>query len=296
MNTPTKIVATVLAALALGIIMTQPTPNDGDLDLPSAIQGVEEPPVVMRIGVVVDIVEADNITVQISGAPTLVQASYLFPAYQPLLGDRVVVYRQDSQWLVAGTMSGPINTTILNPSFESGVIGSTPTNWTLSVVSSAGGVPTFTQQLNADIAGKRIARFTVVSAAAGTSSADVFSSLAPARPSQRWTHGFYLVYAYININNLFVVQSGNTTLETFLQFLTIDGTLITETSVGFLYLGSNVIQEVYNRTLTVGGDFFVTSPPETSYARLRIRGTFPMNASSATDIGLDYMILRTPDA
>jgi len=164
------------------------------------------------------------------------------------------------------------------------------------VVSSAGGVPTFTQQLSGDIAGKRIGRFTVISAAAGTSSADIFSSLARAHESQRWAHGFYMTYAYININNLFVVQSGNTTLETFIQFLTIDGVLINETSVGFLYIGSNVIEEIYNRTLTTTGDFFVTAPPETAYARLRIRGTFPMSASSATDIGMDYMVLRTPDA
>ena len=282
--------------ITLGAMLTQPTANDLNLDLPMAMQGVEESPLVCRIGVVTNIVEADNITVRISGSNVLVQASYLFPAYQPLLGDRVYVTRQDSQWFVLGTMSGPINSAILNPSFEEGVIDATPTNWTLSVVSSAGGVPVFTQRPSGDIAGRRIARFSVVSAAAGTSIADVFSSRAAARPGQRWVHAFYMTYTYVNINNLFVVQSGNTTLETFIQFLDIDGTLLAETSTGFLYLGSNVIQEVYNRTLTVGGDFFVTAPPETAYARLRLRGTFPMNANSATDIGLDYMVLRTPDA
>ena len=280
----------------LGAMLTQPTANDLNLDLPAAIQGVEESPVVMRIGVVTNLVESDNITVRISGSNVLVQASYLFPAYQPILGDRVVVYRQDSQWLVAGTMSGPINTAILNPSFEEGVPGALPSDWTFTVVSSAGGVPTFTKVLSGDIAGQWIGRVVNSSGGvAGTSTADLFSSRAAASPGQRWAHGFYMTHAYINFNAANVPQGGNTTVETFIQFLDIDGNLLVETSVGFLTLMTNVLNEIYNRTLTTTGGFFVTAPPETAFARLRIRFTLVMNANSATAIGLDYMVLRTPD-
>lgn len=277
-------------------MLTQPTANDLNLDLPAAVQAVEESPVVMRIGVVTDLIEADNITVRISGSPALVTASYLFPAYQPILGDRVVVMRQDGQWIVLGTMSGPINTAILNPSFEDGVVGALPTNWTLTVVSGAGGVPTFTKVLSGDIAGQYIGRLVNSSVAAGTSVVDIYSSLARARPAQRWAHGFYMTHAYVNFNAANVPQGGNTTLETFIQFLDIDGVLITETSVGFLTLMTNVLDEIYNRTLTVGGDYFVTSPAETAFARLRIRANLVMSANSATAIGFDYMVLRTPDA
>lgn len=126
-----KLIAALTALTCLGVLVTQPTVNDLNLDLPAATQGVPESPVVMRIGVVTDIVEADNITVQISGSPVLVTASYLWPQYQPVPGDRVVVYRQDSQWFVVGTMSGPNNTALLNPGFELGNVGSAPTNWTV---------------------------------------------------------------------------------------------------------------------------------------------------------------------
>ena len=138
-----KLIAALTSLAFLGVLMTQPTVNDLNLDLPAATQGVPESPVVMRIGVVADIVEADNITVRISGSPVLVRASYLFPSYEPLLGDRVVVYRQDGQWFVLGTMSGPINSAAPNASFEEGTLGGgiPPTSWSVTVISSVAGTP-----------------------------------------------------------------------------------------------------------------------------------------------------------
>lgn len=291
-----KIVAAVLLLLTLGGSMTQPTPNDGLLSLPSAVQGVEEPPVVMRIGVVSNIVEADNITVRISGSSVLVTASYLFPLYQPVLGDRVVVYRQDSQWFVVGPMSGPINTTLLNPSFEEGTVGALPTNWTFTVIASAGGVPTFVKQASADISGRFIGTYQVTSAAAGTSVGDLISSAAPASAGQRWAMAYYLTYAYINLNAAQVSQSGNTTVETFIEFLDVDGVVISSVSASLLYIGANVIQEILVRTVTTTGDNFVTAPANTARARIRVRFSTPMSATSTTSIGIDYMVLRTPDA
>lgn len=169
--------------------MTQPTPNNLDLNLPNAVQGVPESPVVMRTGVVDAITEADNITVKISGSPVLVTASYLFPEYLPLLGDRVVVLRQDSQWFVVGTMAGPINSEILNPSFENGAIGATPTNWTFTVTLNAAGNPTGTKSnpLN-PIDGLSVALVQLlVITGVGTSEGILRSSAVPASPGENWT-------------------------------------------------------------------------------------------------------------
>lgn len=264
--------------------------------LPGQVIDTRESPALIRTGVVNEIIEADNITVKISGSPVLVTASYLFPQYQPLLGDRVYVIKQDAQWFVLGTMSGPINTVIPNPSFEDGVVGALPTNWTLNVISSAGGVPTFVKVSSADISGNYIGRFENTSVGAGTSVADLLSTAQPASAGQRWVHAFYLTSAYINLNAALVSQSGNTTLETFIQFLDAGGTLVSETSTGLLYIGANVIQEIYNRTVTVAGANYVTAPAGTVQVRLRIRASMPMNAASSTSLGLDYMVLRTPDA
>lgn len=288
-----RIAATVAALLTLGGSMTQPTPNNSDLNLPAAVQSVAESPALVRIGVVDEIVESDNITVKISGSPVLVTASYLFPQYQPLLGDRVYVVKQDSQWFVLGTMSGPINSLIKNPSFEDGVVGALPTNWTLNIIANPAGTPTFTKSANADISGNYIGRFENISAGvAGTSIADLISSTTPATEGERWVHAFYMTHAYINLDAAQVPQGGNTTLETFIQFLDAGGILVSEISTGFLYIGTNVIQEIYNRTVTTTGANFVISPPGTVSARLRIRASFPMNVASVTVIGLDYMVLR----
>ena len=171
---------------------TQPTVNDLNLDLPAATQGVPESPVVMRIGVVVNLVEADNITVRISGSPALVQASYLFPQYEPLLGDRVVVYRQDSQWFVVGTMSGPNNTALLNPGFELGTVGSAPTSWTVGGGSVAAGVPTLTKQpANNPVDGNFVAEAHLPITGTGTSFLSLTSARVPVNAGEIWTGGFF---------------------------------------------------------------------------------------------------------
>lgn len=188
----TRILALVTTAVFLGATLTQPTANDLNLDLPAAIQGVEEPPVVMRIGVVTDIVEADNITVRISGSPVLVTASYLFPQYAPIQGDRVVVYRQDSQWFVVGTMSGPNNTALLNPGFELGNVGSAPTNWTVGGGSTTAGVPTLTKQpANNPVDGNFVAEAHLPIIGPGTSFLSLTSARVPVSPGERWTGGFF---------------------------------------------------------------------------------------------------------
>lgn len=169
--------------------MTQPTPNNLDLNLPAAVQGVYESSVVMRIGTVTDIAEADNITVRISGSPVLVQASYLFPQYQPVLGDHVVVIKQDAQWFVIGTMAGPINSQILNPSFEQGATGALPTNWTFTVTLNAAGNPTGTvsRPLNpVDGLGVALVQLFVITGV-GTSEGVLRSSAVAASPNENWT-------------------------------------------------------------------------------------------------------------
>lgn len=184
-----KLATVALLVLTLGGSMTQPTPNDLDLNLPNAVQGIEESPVIMRVGTVVDIAEADNITVAISGSPVLVTASYLFPEYQPVLGDRVVTIRQDAQWFVFGTMAGPINSVAPNASFENGVVGSTPTDWTFTVTASAAGTPTGTKDdpLN-PVDGLNVALvqlFTITGT--GLSEGILRSTPVPASPGERWT-------------------------------------------------------------------------------------------------------------
>lgn len=123
---------TAFTLLAMAVPVTSPTPNNSLLDLPGAIQNVPISPVVMRIGIVTDIIEADTITVQISGSDVLVPAAYQFPQYLPVVGDRVVVYKQDAQWFAISGMSGIVNSQIENPSFEIGTEGAVPDGWTFA--------------------------------------------------------------------------------------------------------------------------------------------------------------------
>lgn len=274
-------------------VMTTPTFNSAELDLPAAVANIETSSTITRVGVVSDIVEADNITVAISGSPTLVQASYLFPQYQPVLGDRVVVQKQDAQWFVLGTMSGPINSLVENPTFEQGIVGSTPTSWTLSVVSSAGGTPTFTKEYGPDVSGNHYGWFRCgTGGGGGVSTADLFSTAVPALPSERWVMGYYLLFAYINTNAAQVSQSGDSRLEGFIQFLDATDVLISETSANFIYLGANLVNRMYLRTTTTSETHFAQAPAGTVSARIRLRGQFTNSANSTTAMGIDYMILR----
>lgn len=276
--------------------MTMPDPVFQSL--PGQISRQGESPVVARIGEVVDIQESTNITVQISGSPALVTASYLFPAYQPLLGDYVYVTKQDSQWLVLGTMSGPLNTVLENPSFEDGVVGALPSNWTTTVIASPAGVPTFTKEFAANpVNGRYQGMIRNASAGvAGTSILDIFSAAEPATEGQRWAQSHFLVYAVVNVNAALVVQSGNTQVQTFIQFLNSGAALISEESAYVAYLGSNVITPTYLRTITPSGFPYAVAPAGTAFVRVRLRATLTMNANSVTEIYLDSMVLRTPEA
>jgi hypothetical protein len=187
MNTFSKIAA----LLTLGVVMTMPQPVA--LDLPGAIVQSQEPALSYRIGVVTNIVESNNITVAISGSSVLVTASYLFPQYQPMLGDRVYVVKQDSQWFILGAMSGQVNSELNNPSFEEGTIGAVPSSWAFTNSSILAGTPTFQKQTSTDpLSGSHVGRIVLNPIANNVSSSLVASALIPARPGQIWSGGAYL--------------------------------------------------------------------------------------------------------
>jgi hypothetical protein len=288
--------ASAIALTIIGATMTMPEPVAQSL--PGQVSQQGESPMVSRIGTVVNIEETSNITVRISGSPVLVTASYQFPAYSPVLGDLVYVTKQDAQWFVVGTMSGPINSALDNPGFENGVVGTTPDDWSVTVVASPAGVPTFTKELAANpLSGRYQAMIRNQSAGvAGTSIVDIFSSSEVAVEGQRWASAYFMVYGIINVNAALVSQSGNTQVQTFIQWLDGTGVLLSEDSTYVLYLGANVVTPTYIRTVSASGGNYVIAPPGTERARLRIRVTLTMNANSATEIWLDNMIMRTPDA
>lgn len=273
--------------------MTQPTPNDLNLDLPAAVQGVEESPVVMRIGVVVDIVEANNITVKISGSNVLVRASYLFPQYEPLLGDRVVVYRQDLQWFVMGTMSGPINTLIRNPSFEEGVDGALPTGWTLNIISAAAGNPVFTKVVAGQYAvtGSAVGNFGLDSVAGGTSVAEVYSSTVPAPEGSTWTLAMWVTYTRIDTSSITLV-SGNrpSIMDMTIQFLDAGGAVLATEIRNVLLANAEQHAFLYRRPGTAG--LASVAPAGSVSARFRLRGEFTVGANSFSSFFIDDVILR----
>lgn len=288
--------AAAVTIAIIGATMTMPNPERQSLPGQISLQG--ESPMVNRIGEVTDIAESDNITVRISGTDVLVTASYLFPAYSPLIGDLVYVTKQDAQWFVVGTMSGPINTVLDNPGFEEGTIGSVPDDWSVTVVASPAGVPTFTKEVAANpLSGRFQGMIRNQSAGvAGTSIIDIFSNAKTADDGQRWATSYFLIYAVINVNAALVSQSGNTQIQTFIQWLDGTGALISESSTYVLYLGANLVTPTYIRTVSTTNNAFVTAPAGTSFARMKIRATLTMNANSATEIYLDNMVMRTPDA
>lgn len=266
--------------------MTQPTVNDLALDLPNAVQGVEESPVVMRIGVVFDIVEADNITVKVSGSTALLIASYLFPQYRPMLGDRVVIYRQDSQWFVVGTMSGPINSVAPNPSFEEGSIGATPTGWTFTVTSSSAGSPTFTKPATTQpLMGSAVGRFSLSPTGLGAGGGTLVSTEVQASEGEAWTAGLFIrVIDLAGPNSLGV--------STLIRFL----------DSGGVSLGTFSMNAFTNFTSTTGDYFLIrpdtttlraTAPPNTASVRMEVDMlALIADASTLVDADLDVMLLR----
>jgi len=294
MNIPSKIFA---AALAIGgILMTTPTFNAADLDLPSAISNVPESSGIVRTGVVTSIEEADNITIKVSGSNVLVRASYLFPQYGPMLGDNVVIIKQDAQWFVWGTPSGPINSLALNPGFEDGALGALPTNWTLTVIANAGGTPTLTKvdsNTMDPLSGLYSADFGTDSVVAGFSQADIFSAAVAASVEEHWTGAYYIVGASIDQNAATGISGGRfSVLEFYIQFLDGASALISESLISTFGTNANVgpFVPVYVRPPAAAQ--FAEAPAGTAYARIKIRGSFDMSANSFTSFFLDYMILR----
>lgn len=276
--------------------MTTPTFNAGDLDLPAAIHDVPESSGIVRTGVVTSIAEADNITVKVSGSNVLVRASYLFPQYGPVLGDNVMIIKQDAQWFVWGTPSGPINSLASNPGFEDGALGALPTNWTINVIANAGGTPTLTQVDSNTIdplSGLFCADFGTDSVLLGFSQADIFSDVSPAIEDDRWTGAYYIVAASIDQSAATGISGGRfSVLEFYIQFLDGASALISETLLSTFGTNANVgpFVPVYVRPPTASQ--FASAPAGTAYARIKIRGSFDMSANSFTSFFLDYMILR----
>lgn len=271
-----------------------PVENSGELALPEAIQGVPVSSVVARIGRVVAIDEATSITVEISGSPTLVNASYLFPQYQPLLGDFVYITKQDAQWAVLGTLSGDINSLILNPSFELGDDAITPLNWSFTPSAVVAGVPTFHKETGLGIHGNHIGIFRNSSAGvAGTSSGAATSVLVPAAEGQKWALGLWVTFATPDVNAALETQGGNIQITTTIQFFNEDNVFISGIDTNFLPIYSGLVNPVFLRTFILAdSSSYVVAPAGTAYARVRIFVSFSMHINSASELGIDYVLLR----
>lgn len=192
--------------------------------LASEITDRSESPMVARIGMVSAITESDNITVKISGSSALVTASYLFPQYRPVLGDIVYVTKQDAQWLVLGTVSGPVdsNTLAPNPGFESGTIGALPTNWTLTNTDVTAGVPTFRKELTYNpLSGLYVGQLQLSSnGSLNFSISEIISSPVPADAQHVWTGA-----GFIRVANL--AGPSRIAVTSFLRFYNAAGAVIT---------------------------------------------------------------------
>lgn len=261
--------------------------------LPGAVIDQIESPMVMRVGVVASIQEGTQITVRISGSSVLVNCAYLFNAYFPLLGDRVIVVRQDSQWLCLGDPSGPIgsNSLLPNSSFEHPPTPPLiPTGWSINVISSGAGVPTFETAAagSVNVTGKQIADFGTDSIGAGTSIADVYSPVVTATPDSKWTAAYWLIGAFIGtIPPLF------SDLEMHIEFLDATGAVVGTNLVNAFSAGADIVGRHYRRLSLVSFPAgFVVAPANTSTARLRLRGIFNLSAATFVSFFLDQAILR----
>jgi hypothetical protein len=261
-----------------------------------AVVAQQESPCVMRIGVVTAIIEGTQITVKISGSEVLVDCSYLFGQYYPLLGDRVVILKQDSQWFCVGQMSGAIesNNSLLNGSFEAGTVAAIPDEWTLVVATSGGGVPTFliSGSLSPEnVSGKQMVDFGTDSVAAGSSTADAYSTAIPALADSRWTAAYYLPAVMMN-----TVPPLFSQLQMYVQFLDATSTLISEFQVNSFTVASYLLGPIYRRlSLTAFPSGFVAAPPATAFVRVRFRGFFDLQATSFVSFFIDNVILRQVD-
>lgn len=281
----TRVVSALTALVILGVSVTTPTFNSAALDLPAAIADVPESPVIARIGVVSEIVESDNITVKISGSNVLVRASYLFPQYQPVLGDRVWVAKQDAQWVVMGTLSGPINSLLANPSFEQGTVGSVPTDWTFTNGSVAGGTPTFRKQPGTNpLMGSYVGHLSLTPTGVAQSDSTIVSAQVPAAPNELFTGG-------VSIYIIDLTGPNRMLFSTLVRFYDGAGVSISAVSLGSVFNFSSTIGWTFLRPYSTS--ISAIAPAGTVFAALEIQVLFTV-ASTATlfDAYLDGAILR----
>lgn len=111
--------------------MTYPLGPIAVPDLAGMVRATTPDAAVLRIGRVTAYA-AGKITVNISDSDVLVDATYIFGAYHPVLGDNVVVLKQGNQWITLGISSAnPDDNPIQNYSFEDGEYDVMAPSWTL---------------------------------------------------------------------------------------------------------------------------------------------------------------------
>lgn len=282
--------------------MTTPLPQvpapspDPLLDtLPGAIVAQQESPCIMRIGVVAAIIEGSQITVKISGSEVLVDCSYLFGQYYPLIGDRVIVMKQDSQWFCHGQMSGTIasNNQLPNSSFEDGTVGSMPTGWTIVVGAVAAGIPDFlvASPGSTNISGINAADYGTDSVGAGVSTADVYSPSIVTVAGTHWTAAYFLTSASLGSSAPLFSY-----IDMWIQFLNGAGAVITQFLVNSLPTSADIIGPLYRRfNLSAFPLGYVEAPGGTTMVRLRFESFFDLPASSFASFYIDNVILRQVD-
>lgn len=279
--------------------MTTPLPQSPEITVdpllntvPGAIVAAQESSTVMRIGVVAQIIEATNITVRISGSEVLITAAFLFPQYAPVLGDRVVVLKQDSQWLCIGLMSGEINTVALNPDFESGALNVPPPNWTFTVTSSGAGTPVIDTNPGG-VDGDQCASVELSATAVATSTAELRSDLVVTDPDVLWTTSLFVRGEYSNAASGQIAIMAS--FEWYNAALGVIGTSIAGSAVidhtdnNFELIRAFPISQLLALGLPVPA-----SPPGSAFMRLLLDFTWsPLVAGlAAYNVKIDRIVLR----
>lgn len=275
-----KSIAAVIAALGIVAAMTSP-------DLADATAAQQESPAILRTGVVADIVEADNITVKVSGSNVLVQAAYTFPQYMPLLGDLVVIAKQDAQWFVLGTQSGPNISNAANSSFELGAGTGDPTSWTSVNDTVTAGAPTTNHTLNTfALDGNGFTTVQLLPTGLGAAVTRLVSSRVPADPGTRWAAAAFT----------WITEAGSNTAvqaEVLVRFLDSGGATLSLNTLSIMRANSRQAWWNYNRLIF---DSSVTAPADTAFVTLELLSRFSVT-TAATQAGIvfwDRAILRGP--